>query len=86
MADSGDAGLARTLHEWRASAAFPRVFPFAVFMVFVAIGSALPAPVPVAPGELDPRWVYAARALAVWVPCSSGYGPGFRSCVPAARP
>jgi len=65
MADSGDVGVTRTLHEWRASAAFPRVFPFAVFMVFVAIGSALPAPVPVAPGELDPRWVYAARALAV---------------------
>jgi CAAX prenyl protease-like protein len=47
------------------SAAFPRIVPFAVFMAFVALGSALPPPEPVAPGEIDTRWIYAARAVVV---------------------
>ena len=51
------------LKAWMQSDAFPRILPFALFIVFVAVGSLLPAPVPVAPGETDPRWIYAARAL-----------------------
>jgi len=49
--------------RWLASDAFPRVLPFALFMVFVAAGSLVPAPVPVPPGELDARWIFAARAV-----------------------
>ena len=48
---------------WLRSDAFPRVLPFALFMLFVGIGSWLPLPRPVAPGEFDPRWVFAARAV-----------------------
>jgi CAAX prenyl protease-like protein len=44
-----------------------RILPFAVFMVFLAIGSALPPPEPVPPGDLDSRWNYAARTLAVGI-------------------
>jgi len=51
------------LQAWMQSDAFPRILPFALFMVFVAAGSLFPEPVPVAPGEADARWIYAARAL-----------------------
>ena len=51
------------LKRWLASDAFPRIVPFGLFMVFVAAGSWLPAPVPVPEGELDGRWIFAARAL-----------------------
>lgn len=50
---------------WLNSPSFPRILPFALFMVFVAVGSFLPSPEPVAPGEWDARWIYAARALVV---------------------
>lgn len=53
--------------RWMQSPAFPRILPFAVFMVFVAAGSMLPPPEPVPPGQLDGRWIYAARALVVGV-------------------
>jgi CAAX prenyl protease-like protein len=49
--------------RWLASDAFPRVLPFGLFVVFVAVGSWLPAPVPVPPGDLDARWIFAARAV-----------------------
>lgn len=49
--------------SWLHSDAFPRILPFALFMVFVAVSSVLPPPVPVAPGEPDSRWVYGARAI-----------------------
>jgi hypothetical protein len=51
--------------QWPATPAFARIVPFAAFMVFVAASSFLPAPLPVAPGEFDSRWLYAARALVV---------------------
>jgi len=50
---------------WLRSDAFPRIAPFALFMVFVAASSYLPPPVPVAPGEFDTRWLYGARAILV---------------------
>lgn len=53
------------VRAWLKSDAFPRILPFALFMAFVAVGSMLPPPVPVAPGELDSRWIYAARAVVV---------------------
>jgi len=34
-------------------------------MVFVALSSLLPPPVPAAPGDFDSRWIYAARAIVV---------------------
>jgi len=48
---------------WLRSDSFPRILPFALFMVFVAAGSLLPAPEPTPSGEADPRWLYAARAI-----------------------
>ena len=51
--------------RWRNSPAFLRIAPFALFMLFLAVGSMLPPPEPVAPGQLDSRWLYAARTLAV---------------------
>lgn len=48
---------------WLRSDPAPRILPFALFMVFVAAASLVPAPVPSAPGEWDARWLYAARAL-----------------------
>lgn len=54
-----------TLRAWLRSDAAVRIAPFAFFMAFVAIGSLLPAPVPVPAGELDSRWIYAARAIVV---------------------
>ena len=48
---------------WLRSESFPRILPFALFMVFVAAGSLVPAPQPAPPGELDPRWIYGARAI-----------------------
>ncbi|MCC6533043.1 MAG: CAAX prenyl protease-related protein [Burkholderiales bacterium] len=51
------------LAAWLKSDAFPRILPFALFMLFVAAGGLVPAPVPVPPGEWDARWIYAARAL-----------------------
>lgn len=52
-----------SLRRWLASDTFPRILPFALFMVFVAAGSWMPAPEPAAPGELDSRWIFAARAI-----------------------
>lgn len=49
--------------SWLRSDAFARILPFALFMVFVAAGSFLPPPVPVAPGEFDSRWIYGVRAV-----------------------
>jgi uncharacterized protein len=51
------------LRGWVRSDSFPRILPFALFMVFVAAGSLVPAPQPVPPGEWDPRWIYAMRAI-----------------------
>ena len=48
---------------WLRSEAFIRILPFALFIAFVALGSLLPPPQPTPPGELDPRWIYAARAV-----------------------
>jgi CAAX prenyl protease-like protein len=48
---------------WLYSDSLPRILPFALFMVFVAMGSLVPEPLPAPPGEWDPRWIYAARAL-----------------------
>jgi CAAX prenyl protease-like protein len=50
---------------WFASPSFPRILPFALFMLFVAAGSFLPPPEPVAPGEWDGRWIYTLRAVVV---------------------
>lgn len=55
------AGLAR----WLDSPAFVRILPFAAFMLFLAASSMLPPPGPAAAGELDSRWIYAIRTLAV---------------------
>jgi len=52
-----------SLQRWLASDAFPRILPFALFMVFVAAGSWIPPPVPVPEGEIDSRWIFAARAI-----------------------
>jgi CAAX prenyl protease-like protein len=52
-----------SLRRWLASESFPRILPFALFMVFVAAGTWMPPPVPVAEGEVDARWIYAARAI-----------------------
>lgn len=60
-------GNAPRAPSWLRSDAFPRIFPFALFMVFVAASSYLPPPVPVAPGEFDTRWLYGARAILVGV-------------------
>lgn len=49
------------------SPALVRILPFALFMVFLAIGSMLPPPEPVPPGEFDSRWTYGARTLAVGI-------------------
>ena len=51
------------LGRWLGSDAFPRILPFGLFMLFVAASSWAPAPVPVPPGELDSRWLFAARAV-----------------------
>lgn len=51
------------------SPAMARILPFGLFILFVAIGMLLPPPVPVAPGEFDSRWLYAARALVVGAAC-----------------
>lgn len=55
------AGVSR----WANSPGFLRILPFALFMLFLAIGSALPPPEPAPPGQFDSRWIYAARTLAV---------------------
>jgi len=49
---------------WHRSDAFPRILPFALFMLFVVLGSLVPAPQPVPATEWDPRWIYTMRALA----------------------
>lgn len=57
-------GFARShVAAWLRSEAFVRVLPFALFIAFLALGSLLPAPHPAPPGNWDPRWVYAARAI-----------------------
>lgn len=58
-----EGAAAAVVQAWLRSDAFARILPFALFMLFVAIGSALPPPLPAAPGELDTRWIYAARAI-----------------------
>jgi uncharacterized protein len=55
----------RVVKAWFHSPAFPRILPFALFIVFVAVGSMQPPPEPVPAGQFDPRWIYAARAIAV---------------------
>jgi CAAX prenyl protease-like protein len=67
MVTENDQLTPSTLQAWLNSEAFPRIFPFALFIAFVAAGSMLPLPVPVAPGELDARWIYAARAVVVGI-------------------
>jgi uncharacterized protein len=57
------ASLRSGLSAWLRSDSLPRIVPFALFMVFVAAGSLVPAPVPVPDGEWDSRWIYAARAV-----------------------
>lgn len=56
---------AASLPAWMRSAAFPRIVPFAAFMLFVIAGHWLAPPLPAPPGEWDTRWLYAARALVV---------------------
>ena len=51
--------------RWLRSPAVVRILPFAVFMVFLALGSMLPPPEPPSPGQFDSRWTYAARTLVV---------------------
>ena len=63
MASETTSATGSPLRRWLASDAFARILPFALFMVFVAAGSWVPPPVPVAEGEFDSRWIYAARAL-----------------------
>jgi len=67
MAMASERSAASKLQAWLRSDAFLRILPFALFMVFVALGSLLPAPVPAAPGEFDSRWLYAARAVVAGV-------------------
>ena len=47
------------------SPALVRILPFALFLLFLVASSVLPPPQPATPGELDSRWAYAARTLAV---------------------
>jgi CAAX prenyl protease-like protein len=58
-----DASAGSRVAAWLRSEAFIRILPFALFIAFVALGSLLPPPQPAPPGELDPRWIYAARAI-----------------------
>lgn len=60
---SGERASRNAIAAWLRSDSFPRIVPFALFMLFVAAGSLVPAPVAPAPGEWDGRWIYAARAL-----------------------
>lgn len=53
--------------HWLRSPAFVRILPFALFMVFLAVGSVLPPPEPAPPGQFDSRWIYAARTLVVGI-------------------
>ena len=55
---------------WLHSPALPRIVPFALFMLFVAVGSLVPAPVPVPEGEWDARWIYALRAIVAGGACT----------------
>jgi CAAX prenyl protease-like protein len=57
----------RSSAGWLASPAFVRILPFALFIVFVALSSFLPAPTVVPPDQFDGRWLYAARAIVVGV-------------------
>ena len=51
--------------RWLRSPAFVRILPFAAFIGFLALGSMLPSPEPVPPGQFDSRWIYAARTIVV---------------------
>jgi CAAX prenyl protease-like protein len=48
---------------WLGSDAAARILPFGLILVFVAAGSLAPPPVPVPPGEWDPRWIHVLRAV-----------------------
>ena len=61
-----DGATSRVLYGLR-SPAFVRILPFAAFMLFLAVGSMLPLPEPVPPGQFDSRWIFAARTLAVGI-------------------
>lgn len=48
---------------WLRSESFIRILPFALYIVFVALGSLLPPPSPTPPGDWDPRWTYGIRTI-----------------------
>ena len=62
LPEEGAAARSR-LRAWLRSEPLVRILPFALFMVFVALGSFAPPPLPAPPGDWDPRWIYAARAI-----------------------
>src|SRR5690606_22419025 len=63
MLPEEEAAMPGRVRAWIRSDSFPRILPFALFMIFVASASLVPAPEPVPPGEWDPRWLPAARAI-----------------------
>ena len=56
-----------TVTAWLVSDAAARILPFAIVLFFVAFSSLAPPPLPVPPGEWDPRWVHALRTVVAGV-------------------